>query len=100
MAGTRFAIGLACAALCVGLAPTAALAQRAPTPGAPGIGDPYFPHDGNGGIDVLHYDIHDTYVFGSGRLSGRTTLDVRATQDLSRFDLDLLLPATSVTIDG
>ena len=32
--------------------------------GAPGIGDPYFPVDGNGGIDVLHYDIHDTYAFG------------------------------------
>ena len=25
-------------------------------PGAPGIGDPYFPLDGNGGYDVAHYD--------------------------------------------
>src|SRR3954454_23922639 len=99
MARTRLAIGLACAALCVGLAPTAALAQRAPAPGAPGIGDPYFPHDGNGGIDVRHYDIHDSYAFGSQRLRGRTTLDVRATQDLSRFDLDFLLPVRSVTVD-
>src|SRR4051794_8422356 len=100
MARTRLATGLACAALCVGLAPTAALAQRAPAPGAPGIGDPYFPHDGNGGIDVRHYDIHDSYAFGSQRLRGRTTLDVRATQDLSRFDLDFLLPVRSVTVDG
>ena len=35
-----------------------------------------------------------------GRLSGRTRLEVRATQDLSRFDLDFLLPVRSVTVDG
>ena len=29
--------------------------------GAAGIGDPYFPQDGNGGYDVAHYDVHDTY---------------------------------------
>ena len=77
-----------------------AVAQRAPAPGAVGIGDPYFPQDGNGGIDVLHYDVRDSYSFGSGRLAGRTRLDVRATQDLSRFDLDFLLPVRSVTVDG
>jgi aminopeptidase N len=87
-------------AVLVALSGGPAEAAAAPTPGAPGIGDPYFPHDGNGGIDVLHYDIHDTYAFGSGRLSGTTKLDVRATQDLSRFDLDFLLPVTSVTVDG
>ena len=77
-----------------------AVAQRAPAPGAVGIGDPYFPQDGNGGIDVLHYDVRDSYAFGSGRLAGRTRLDIRATQDLSRFDLDFLLPVRSVTVDG
>ena len=49
---------------------------------------------------MLHYDIHDSYSFGSGRLAGKTKLDVRATQDLSRFDLDFLLPVRSVTVDG
>jgi aminopeptidase N len=77
-----------------------AVAQQAPVPGAVGIGDPYFPQDGNGGIDVLHYDVRDSYSFGSGRLAGRTRLEVRATQDLSRFDLDFLLPVRSVTVDG
>ena len=77
-----------------------AAAQRAPAPGAVGIGDPYFPQDGNGGIDVLHYDVRDSYSFGSGRLTGRTRLDVRATQDLSRFNLDFLLPVRSVTVNG
>jgi aminopeptidase N len=74
--------------------------QERPRAGAAGIGDPYFPRDGNGGIDVLHYDIHDSYAFGSGRLTGTTKLDLRATEDLSRFDLDFLLPVRSVTVGG
>jgi aminopeptidase N len=82
------------------LADASAVAGSAPTPGASGIGDPYFPHDGNGGIDVLHYDVRDSYSFQTGRLTGRTGLDVRATQDLSRFDLDFLLPVSAVTVDG
>jgi aminopeptidase N len=86
---TTLALSLASAAL-----------SLVPSPGAPGIGDTYFPRDGNGGIDVLHYDVHDAYAFGTGRLSGRTRLDVRATQDLSRFDLDFLLPVRSVTVNG
>ena len=47
--------------------------------GTAGIGDPYFPLDGNGGIDVLHYDVRDRYGLADRRLSGRTTLTVRAT---------------------
>ncbi len=82
----------------LGVAPAAA--QRAPASGSVGIGDPYFPQDGNGGIDVLHYDVRDSYSFGSGRLAGRTRLDIHATQELSRFDLDFLLPVRSVTVDG
>ena len=34
--------------------------------GAPGIGDPYFPLDGNGGIDVRSYEVHDRYQLSSG----------------------------------
>jgi aminopeptidase N len=64
------------------------------------MGDPYFPKDGNGGLDVLYYDIRDSYSFGSGRLTGRTRLDVRATQRLSRFNLDFLLDVTSVRVNG
>jgi len=82
------------------LAGVPAPAVAAPARGAPGIGDPYFPRDGNGGIDVLHYDIHDTYTFGTAGLRGRTGLTVRATQALSRFDLDFLLPVGSVKVDG
>ncbi len=81
--------------------PSAPMATAgAATPGADGIGDRYWPLDGNGGIDVLHYDIDDTYDFETARLSGTTSLSIRATQDLSRFNLDFLLPVTSVTVDG
>src|SRR5262245_29919075 len=87
-------------AVTVALGGVPAQAAQAPAPGSPGIGDPYFPRDGNGGIDVLHYDVHDSYAFGSESLRGRTRLEVRATQNLSRFDLDFLLPVRSVTVDG
>lgn len=74
--------------------------QAPPTPGAPGIGDPYWPLDGNGGIDVASYRVHDAYDFDTGTLRGRTRLRLSATADLSSFNLDLLLPVTGVTVDG
>ncbi|MGW5328743.1 M1 family metallopeptidase [Streptomyces sp. NPDC004014] len=76
-------------------------ASPAPTPGAPGIGDPYFPQLGNGGYDARHYDLDIAYAPGTGRLDGRTTLRARATQNLSSFDLDLQrLEITRVEVDG
>ena len=87
-------------ALALGAALLPAGAQAAPPVGSDGIGDAYFPLDGNGGIDVLAYDVHDRYKFGTATLTGRTTLTVRATQDLSSFNLDLLLPVRSVKVDG
>lgn len=68
--------------------------------GASGIGDPYFPLDGNGGIDVRHYGIDVAYDFATGRLRGRTTLTLTATQTLRSFGLDFLLPVTGVRVDG
>ena len=75
-------------------------ARQEPEPGAAGIGDPYFPLDGNGGIDVQRYRIHDAYRFGDGHLRGETRIRLRATQDLSSFNLDFLLPVNRVTVDG
>jgi aminopeptidase N len=63
--------------------------------GAVGIGDPYFPEDGNGGIDVRSYAIHDRYRF-TGWLSGWTRLTLRTTERLRSFDLDFLLPVSAV----
>ncbi|MGW2745774.1 M1 family metallopeptidase [Streptomyces sp. NPDC001450] len=76
-------------------------ASPAPTAGAPGIGDSYFPQLGNGGFDARHYDLDIAYDPGTGRLDGRTTLTARATQNLSSFDLDLQqLEITKVEVDG
>jgi aminopeptidase N len=70
------------------------------TPGAAGIGDAYYPLDGNGGYDVGHYDIRLTYDPQFDLVSGTTTILATATQDLSQFDLDFLLKTKSVLVNN
>ena len=71
------------------------------TPGAPGAGDPYFPLDGNGGYDVSHYDLDVKYVPATDFLYGEASIRARATQNLSRFNLDLQgLTVHSIKVDG
>jgi aminopeptidase N len=62
----------------------------APSPGAAGIGDRLFPELGNGGYDVLHYDVALRYPTAapSTPVTGTVTIDARATRSLSSFDLD------------
>ncbi|MFF3501448.1 M1 family metallopeptidase [Streptomyces sp. NPDC003247] len=68
--------------------------------GASGVGDPFFPLAGNGGYDVDHYDLTLGYDPGSRHLTGRAVLTARATQRLTRFDLDLYgLKVTGLTVD-
>lgn len=69
-------------------------------PGAPGIGDPYYPAYGNGGYDVSHYDLRLKYQPETDRLEGTAALLARTTQDLSRFDLDFLLDVSEVRVNG
>jgi aminopeptidase N len=70
-------------------------------PGAPGVGDPYYPGLGNGGFDVDHYTLDLTWLADQGLLEGVVTIDARATQDLSRFNLDLSgLEVRGVTVAG
>ena len=61
-----------------------------PAPGAAGIGDRLFPALGNGGYDVLHYDLTLRYETAAPAQSVDGTIRVvsRATQALSRFNLD------------
>ncbi len=73
---------------------------RAPAPGASGIGDSYWPLDGNGGIDVSAYKIRNTYDIRKQALRGSTTITLTATSDLSSFNLDFLLHVKKVTVDG
>ena len=91
---------IALATTAAGLLLPIATAWAAPTPGASGIGDPYYPEYGNGGYDVGHYDIAVQYDRATDTLSGTTTLTATATQDLSTFDLDFVLTASSVAVNG
>ena len=58
--------------------------------GAPGVGDDYFPLYGNGGYDVRHYLLRVSYDPATDRLVGVATISARATQNLSRFNLDFV----------
>src|SRR3954471_8570489 len=76
-------------AACLGLAAPPAQANHGGGAGAPGVGDPYFPLEGNGGYDVQHYDLSFSYDPATDRLDGLNKITATATQNLSRFDLDL-----------
>jgi aminopeptidase N len=69
--------------------------------GSPGGGDSYFPSAGNGGYDVLGYDITLDVDPGSSRIVGRTVIRATALQGLSAFSLDLVgLDVSSVLVNG
>jgi aminopeptidase N len=70
-------------------------------PGAPGVGDDYFPLYGNGGYDVRHYLLKVSYDPATDRLVGTATISARATQNLSRFNLDFVgLTVRSIKVNG
>jgi aminopeptidase N len=71
------------------------------SPGAPGLGDRYYPELGNGGYDVSHYALGISWNEGSGAIDGVTTIDAQATQALSSFSLDLAgLEVRRVEVDN
>ena len=72
------------------LAATPAQAGQRPSAGAAEIGDRLFPGLGNGGYDVLHYDLDLRYATSDPAQSveGTARIVARATQSLSRFNLD------------
>ncbi|MEU6356483.1 M1 family metallopeptidase [Streptomyces sp. NPDC047072] len=74
-------------------------AAAPPSQGSSGAGDPYFPLAGNGGYHVGHYGLTLDYDPGSGHLAGTAVLTARASQRLTRFDLDLNgLTVTGLTV--
>ncbi|WP_232851791.1 M1 family metallopeptidase [Nocardia acididurans] len=71
-----------------------------PTVGAPGLGDPYYPLDGNGGYDATHYDVTIGYDPPTRQLTGATRVDAVATQLLRVFNLDYSGPqVTKVSVN-
>lgn len=64
-----------------------------------GAGDPYYPTDGNGGYDVAAYYVSISYDPPSKELTGRTVVTATASEDLTKFNLDLQgLEVSSVTV--
>jgi aminopeptidase N len=95
---------LALAILAVSATPAVASHGHAPpSPGAVGIGDPLFPGLGNGGYDARHYTLDLRYATATPvqTVSGTVTMHARATQALSRFNLDFAGDSVdSVRVDG
>jgi aminopeptidase N len=58
-------------------------------PHGQGIGDPYYPDDGNLGYDVLRYDVTLRYQPKPASIVATTVVTARAASRLPRFDLDL-----------
>lgn len=73
-----------------------------PSPGAPGIGDSYYPLLGNGGYDAIHYTLDlDLDIAAGSILAATATIDAVATQDISAFNLDYRGPEIdAIAIDG
>ncbi|MDP8959061.1 MAG: M1 family metallopeptidase [Actinomycetota bacterium] len=70
-------------------------------PGAAGIGDPYYPQLGNGGYDVTHYQVDLEVEVESGQVDADVTIQAKAEQDLSSFNLDFSGPTIeAVSVDG
>ena len=94
--GQRVVLALAIWMLGVG-----STAAQGATSGSEGIGDPYFPLMGNGGYDVQHYTIAMTVDVAANRVDATTSIEARANQNLSAFDLDFAGPPVSqVKVDG
>ena len=99
----RRLIVLTVVVLCVAGLPAARSGAADPefSPGAAGLGDPYFPLDGNGGYDVRHYLLDVSYDPPTDLLTGVATIRANATQDLSQFNLDLDgLDVRSIQVNG
>jgi len=78
--------------------PAAAIAA---TPGADSLADPLYPTLGNSGYDARHYDIRLTVDVKKNFIQGSCSLQARAIQSLSAFDLDLHgLEVSGVTVDN
>lgn len=56
--------------------------------GSDGLGDSLYPQLGNGGYDVQHYTIDLDFTPEANFLSGTTTIDAIAEQNLASFNLD------------
>lgn len=86
---------------CAGTSFSVAAAQQPSTIGSEGLGDELFPKLGNGGYDALDYEVTLTVDMTAGSIDASSVMKAKATQDLSRFNLDFTgLEVKSVQVDG
>jgi aminopeptidase N len=65
------------------------------------LGEPFFPHSGDIGFDVSHYDARISFQPGSGDIGATTTIEATTLEPLARFSLDLDgLHVTRVDVDA
>ena len=65
------------------------------------MGDSFYPLLGNGGYDVLHYDIDLDVEPSENTVDAVTTITAVATENLDQFNLDFLgLEVSVVSVDG
>jgi aminopeptidase N len=99
---TLIAISLALV-LPLGLMPASAVPVKF-SPGGSTGGDPYYPDMGNTGYDAFSYAVTLEIAIkgdGSRPVKGESVMTATATQNLSRFSMDLRgLKVSKVTIDG
>ena len=70
------------------------------SPGSVGLGDPLYPTLGNGGYDVSHYAIKLNVDVQQNSISGSASIEAKATQALSSFNLDFRgLTVLGVNVD-
>ncbi|MEU1993068.1 M1 family metallopeptidase [Nocardia gamkensis] len=97
----RMCAAVACVFVAAPWVPAHADPPPDPLVGAPGLGDPYYPLDGNGGYDVHHYDVGIDYDPPSRALTGTATVTALATQALRVFNLDFAGPEVRmVSVNG
>ena len=71
------------------------------SPAADGIGDTFYPQLGNGGYDARHYTLELSIDPQKNTLSADCTMEARATQLLSAFNLDFSgLTIERITVNG
>src|SRR6478736_3045570 len=92
---------VASTAAAIGLVSAAPAGAAGFTAGTSGLGDPIYPLSGNGGYDVGDYALTLGYDPSSRNLTGHAAITATATQDLSRFDLDLRgFTISALTVNG
>ena len=97
------ASGAAALVCSVGVVAPASADGSAPSPGSAGLGDRLYPLLGNGGYDVLDYNLRVLYPRKDPKQTvlGDVTITAVAAQNLSSFDLDFGGDSVgAVTVNG